>query len=228
MLARERPDDGLLAEEGTSEAGESGRRWVVRPARRDGQLPLRLPALVRERRARGHAGQARRRGVRPEPRRAVRRRARRRRDARRASRSSVREPPPLARGARRHGLRLRRGAARRAGGGRPRGCCRACATSAAPGSAALDLAWLAAGRLDAYYERGLNPWDWAAGSLLVREAGGAVEALQRRAIRPDRGPAALVDRAPPARRGLMDVAVVGGGIVRRQRRPRSSRRPEPR
>ena len=43
------------------------------------------------------------------------------------------------------------------------------------GSAALDLAWLAAGRLDGYYERGLNPWDWAAGSLLVREAGGAVE-----------------------------------------------------
>ena len=43
------------------------------------------------------------------------------------------------------------------------------------GSAALDLAWLAAGRLDAYYERGLNAWDWAAGSLLVREAGGAVE-----------------------------------------------------
>jgi myo-inositol-1(or 4)-monophosphatase len=45
------------------------------------------------------------------------------------------------------------------------------------GSAALDLAWLAAGRLDAYYERGLNTWDWAAGSLLVREAGGAVEEL---------------------------------------------------
>ena len=45
------------------------------------------------------------------------------------------------------------------------------------GSAALDLAWLAAGRLDAYYERGLNAWDWAAGTLLVTEAGGAVEEL---------------------------------------------------
>ena len=42
------------------------------------------------------------------------------------------------------------------------------------GAAALDLAWLAAGRLDGYYERGLNPWDWAAGKLLVTEAGGAV------------------------------------------------------
>jgi myo-inositol-1(or 4)-monophosphatase len=45
------------------------------------------------------------------------------------------------------------------------------------GSAALDLSWLAAGRLDGYYERGLHPWDWAAGSLLVREAGGVVEDL---------------------------------------------------
>ncbi len=40
------------------------------------------------------------------------------------------------------------------------------------GSAALDLAGVAAGRLDAYYERGLNPWDVAAGELLVTEAGG--------------------------------------------------------
>lgn len=42
------------------------------------------------------------------------------------------------------------------------------------GSAALDLAWTAAGRLDAYLEHGLNPWDWAAGRLLVEEAGGVV------------------------------------------------------
>ena len=34
------------------------------------------------------------------------------------------------------------------------------------GSAALDLAWLAAGRYDAYYEYGLNAWDWAAGEML--------------------------------------------------------------
>jgi myo-inositol-1(or 4)-monophosphatase len=45
------------------------------------------------------------------------------------------------------------------------------------GSAALDLAWLAAGRLDGYFETGLNPWDWAAGRLLVAEAGGVVEEL---------------------------------------------------
>ena len=42
------------------------------------------------------------------------------------------------------------------------------------GSAALDLAWVAAGRFDAFWESALNPWDTAAGCLLVREAGGFV------------------------------------------------------
>jgi myo-inositol-1(or 4)-monophosphatase len=42
------------------------------------------------------------------------------------------------------------------------------------GSAALDLAYVAAGRLDGYWEPHLNPWDVAAGALLVREAGGLV------------------------------------------------------
>jgi myo-inositol-1(or 4)-monophosphatase len=41
------------------------------------------------------------------------------------------------------------------------------------GAAALDLAWVAAGRLDAFFERGLHHWDWAAGRLLVEEAGGS-------------------------------------------------------
>jgi myo-inositol-1(or 4)-monophosphatase len=40
------------------------------------------------------------------------------------------------------------------------------------GSAALDLCWVACGRVDAYYEFGLNAWDLAAGALIVREAGG--------------------------------------------------------
>jgi len=45
------------------------------------------------------------------------------------------------------------------------------------GSAALDLAWVAAGRFDAFWERGLQPWDIAAGIVLVREAGGFVRGL---------------------------------------------------
>ncbi len=43
-----------------------------------------------------------------------------------------------------------------------------------PGSAALDLAYVAAGRLDGFFEKGLKPWDMAAGALLVSEAGGIV------------------------------------------------------
>lgn len=43
------------------------------------------------------------------------------------------------------------------------------------GAAALDLAWTACGRYDGYWEMGLAPWDVAAGTLLVREAGGVAE-----------------------------------------------------
>ncbi len=45
------------------------------------------------------------------------------------------------------------------------------------GAASLDLAWTAAGRFDAFWERDLSPWDMAAGVLLVREAGGYVTDL---------------------------------------------------
>lgn len=43
------------------------------------------------------------------------------------------------------------------------------------GAAALDLAWVACGRFDGFWEMGLGPWDVAAGTLLVREAGGVCE-----------------------------------------------------
>ena len=43
-----------------------------------------------------------------------------------------------------------------------------------PGAAALDLAWVACGRLDGFWEMGLSSWDMAAGALLIREAGGLV------------------------------------------------------
>ena len=45
------------------------------------------------------------------------------------------------------------------------------------GSAALDLAWIAAGRYDIFWERGLSVWDIAAGILLVREAGGFAKGI---------------------------------------------------
>lgn len=45
------------------------------------------------------------------------------------------------------------------------------------GAATLDLAWVAAGRFDAYWERDISPWDMAAGLIIVREAGGYVTDL---------------------------------------------------
>jgi len=46
------------------------------------------------------------------------------------------------------------------------------------GSAAIDLAWVAAGRFDGFWEQGLHPWDMAAGIVLIREAGGYVSDLE--------------------------------------------------
>ena len=51
------------------------------------------------------------------------------------------------------------------------------------GAAALDLAYVACGRYEGYWERGINSWDVAAGILLVKEAGGFVES-----IHPDENP----------------------------------------
>lgn len=65
------------------------------------------------------------------------------------------------------------------------------------GSAALDLCMVAEGQLDLVYERGLNPWDMAAGALLVAEAGGVVTGLRGRAAARDMtvaGPAESVAR----------------------------------
>jgi len=50
------------------------------------------------------------------------------------------------------------------------------------GSAALDLCWLADGRYDAFFESGLNEWDWAAGRLICEEAGAAYGALDDGAL----------------------------------------------
>jgi myo-inositol-1(or 4)-monophosphatase len=53
-----------------------------------------------------------------------------------------------------------------------------CAGVRRTGSAALDLAYVASGRLDGFWELGLRPWDIAAGSLLIREAGGLISDIQ--------------------------------------------------
>ncbi|NYT65572.1 inositol monophosphatase [Alcaligenaceae bacterium] len=55
------------------------------------------------------------------------------------------------------------------------------------GAAALDLAWVACGRYDGYWEMGLAPWDVAAGALLVREAGGICDDLRHNEPWPSKG-----------------------------------------
>jgi len=56
-----------------------------------------------------------------------------------------------------------------------------------PGSAALDLCYVAAGRLDGYWEEGLKPWDTAGGMIIVREAGGIVSDYHGNPFSPDKG-----------------------------------------
>ncbi|HSM58990.1 MAG TPA: inositol monophosphatase family protein [Candidatus Sulfomarinibacteraceae bacterium] len=60
-------------------------------------------------------------------------------------------------------------------------------TIRAIGSAALALAWLAAGRLDAYFNLSLKPWDYAAGALLIELAGGQIRDLRGWDPTPDKG-----------------------------------------
>ena len=54
------------------------------------------------------------------------------------------------------------------------------------GSAAIDLSWIACGRADAYFEFKLNPWDVAAGWLLVEEAGGKVTHFSGKPLFPEK------------------------------------------
>jgi myo-inositol-1(or 4)-monophosphatase len=193
LLALERPDDGLLAEEGSRHDAASGRRWIVDPL--DGTVnflygfpvwavsvaledaedvvvgvvldPVRDECFMAQRGRGAHLRDAGG-GVTPL-------RVRERRElgralvatgfsyepARRAIQADVvRDVLPRVRDIRR------------------------------AGAAALDLSWLAAGRVDAYYERGLSSWDWAAGRLLVEEAGGRVADL-------DGDPFGLIAAATP-------------------------------
>jgi myo-inositol-1(or 4)-monophosphatase len=68
------------------------------------------------------------------------------------------------------------------------------------GSAAIDLSYVAAGRLDGYFERGLNAWDFAAGALLVQEAGGSTTRLELESARP-----MLIAGGPTVHARLLDI-----------------------
>ena len=184
LLAAERPDDGLIAEEGSAREALSGRRWVVDPLDGtvnylygfpawavsvaleddDGALVGVVHDAVRGEvftAVRGEGAELVTAGAGPPA---------------GGGPLRVREPRPLEEALVATGFsyepvrRAEQAAVASRLLPRARDLRRA-------GAAALDLSFLAAGRVDAYYERGLNHWDWAAATLLVTEAGGVVEEL---------------------------------------------------
>jgi myo-inositol-1(or 4)-monophosphatase len=195
LLAAERPEDGQLAEEGTNERGESGRCWVYDPL--DGTVsylygyPHWCVSVALE------DGDGALVGVVYDPNRDELFAAERGRGATLGGEPiRVRDAPALDETLVATGFgydpawRARQAELARDLIPRVRDIRRA-------GSAALDLSWVAAGRLDAYYERGLNHWDWAAGRLLVHEAGGVVEDLPGEPHGLVAGPAGTVEALQP-------------------------------
>ncbi len=78
------------------------------------------------------------------------------------------------------------------------------------GAAALDLAWVAAGRYDGYWELGLKPWDMAAGLLIVREAGGFVtDPANVESVMHEAGPNDIVAANPHMHARLREVVADG-------------------
>ena len=175
MLRAERPDDGILGEEGAAAGGSSGRRWVLDPLDGTTNFLYGYPAWCVSVALEDDRGGVV--GVIHDPLRGETFTAERGSGAfLGGERIAVRDHDDLATALVATGFAY--APERRAEQAevvlrvlpRVRDIRRA-------GAAALDLAWLAAGRVDAYWERGLNPWDWAAGRLLVTEAGGAVDDL---------------------------------------------------
>jgi myo-inositol-1(or 4)-monophosphatase len=175
ILRSERPDDGLLGEEGANEEAASGRRWVIDPL--DGTTnylyghPAWAVSVALEDQDGGLVGI-----VFDAPRGELF-------AAERGAGATLNGAPIRVR----EGATLERSliatgfgydADRRARQAEVlRQVLPAVRDIRRAGAAAIDLAWVAAGRVDGYWERGLKPWDWAAGRLIVTEAGGQVRDL---------------------------------------------------
>ncbi len=177
ILLGERPDDALIAEEGAhSEGGGGGRRWVVDPLDGTTNFLYGFPAWavsVALEDADGGAVGVVHDPVRDEIFTAARGEgARLNGEPIRVSEPEGLEAALVATGFG-YDAERRRAQAERLVAILPR-----VRDIRRAGAAALDLCWVAAGRLDGYYERGLKPWDWAAGSVLVTEAGGALRELE--------------------------------------------------
>ena len=175
LLRAARPDDGILAEEGASASAASGRRWVVDPLDGTTNYVYGFPVWAVSIALEDDDGALV--GVVFDPTRDELFAAERGAGATvNGERVHVRSDLPLERALVATGFsydadeRARQARVMARLLPRVRDIRRA-------GAAALDLAWVAAGRLDGYWERGLKPWDWAAGRLLVTEAGGHVREI---------------------------------------------------
>jgi myo-inositol-1(or 4)-monophosphatase len=91
-----------------------------------------------------------------------------------------------------------------------------------PGSAAVSLCWVACGRLDAFYETGLQPWDYAAGSLIAQEAGVDVHGAERILARSE----LIIASSPTVTAGLRKIldAATGHSLVHNGALQRDSER----
>jgi myo-inositol-1(or 4)-monophosphatase len=175
LLARERPDDGLLGEEGAQHSGVSGRRWVVDPLDGTTNYLYRFPAWVVSIALEDGEGAAV--GVVHSPLDGETFTAVRGEGAL-LDGTEIRVSEPASIETALIGTGFGYSAERRA-------VQAAVVQRLLPhvrdirraGAAALDLCMVACGRLDGYYERGLNAWDWAAGALIAAEAGATVRAL---------------------------------------------------
>lgn len=169
-LADRRPDDGLLGEEGSSRTGRSGVRWVIDPLDGTTNYLFGIPAFavsvaaeINDQRAVGVVVDV----SRSETWQAV------------AGRGATCNAEPLSVATGRSQLATALVATgfgydaevRRAQAGVLARLLPQVRDIRRIGSAALDLCWVAGGRFDAFYERGLKPWDLAAGLLVAEEAG---------------------------------------------------------
>jgi myo-inositol-1(or 4)-monophosphatase len=170
-----RPDDGVLAEEGGGGTGASGVTWIVDPL--DGTINYLwgIPQWCVSIAAADAGGTAA--GVVHDPSRGETFTAVRGAGARMGPRRLAVTPGrPLGEALIGTGFSYR-ASERAVQAGRLTSVLPAVRDVRRLGAAALDLAWVAAGRLDGYFETGLNPWDRAAGELIAREAGARVVEL---------------------------------------------------
>jgi myo-inositol-1(or 4)-monophosphatase len=196
ILSAERPDDGLLAEEGSSREAVSGRRWVVDPLDGTTNFLYGIPAWAVSIALEDADGSAL--GVVADPVRGETFTAIRGRGA-----ACNGEPIEVTGEERLDTALVATGFSYEA---QERQAQAALLAEVLPrvrdirrvGAAALDLCWVATGRLDAYYERGLKHWDWAAASLLVAEAGGRLRWLEGE-------PRGLVAGSPMVVDGLLEL-----------------------